>query len=136
MRCMKVEATPLRSVRLVLLLLALVASACHHPPVARIPSLNGPLEIGKGEPLTITLDANPTTGFEWQLAAPLDAKVMKLIGHDFRPSDTSRVGSGGTDVWTFKAIGTGSTTITLEYRRPWEKDVPPAGRKTFPVVVR
>ena len=123
-------------VRLVLLLLALVAGACHHPPVARIPSPNGPLEIGKGEPLTITLDANPTTGFEWQLAAPLDDKVMKLIGHTFRPTDSAREGAGGTDVWTFKAIGTGSTTIMLEYRRPWEKDVPPAAHKTFPVVVR
>jgi inhibitor of cysteine peptidase len=122
-------------VRLLWLLLA-TASACHHPAVTRIPYPNGPLEIGKGEPLTITLDANPTTGFEWQLAAPLDDKVMKLIGHDFRRSETARVGAGGTDVWTFKAIGTGSTTITLEYRRPWEKDVPPAARKTFPIVVR
>jgi len=126
----------MRRVQLVLLLLALAAGACHHPPVARIPSPNGPLEIGKGEPLTITLDTNPTTGFEWQLASPLDDKVMKLIGHDFRHADTARLGAGGTDVWTFKAIGAGSTTITLEYRRPWEKDVPPAARKTFPVVVR
>ena len=136
MRLMMGGAATRRRVRLVLLLLALVAGACHHAPVTRIPSANGPLDISKGDPLTISLDANPTTGFEWQLAAPLDDKVLKLIAHDFHPSATARVGAGGTDVWTFKAIGTGSTTITLEYRRPWEKDVPPAAHKNFPVVIR
>jgi inhibitor of cysteine peptidase len=123
-----------------LLPMALLATACAQqpapPPAAHLPKLNGPLEVAKGDPLTITLDANPTTGFQWQLAQPLDEKVLKLVTHAFQRPATSGVGAGGTDVWTFKAIGAGSTAIVLEYRRPWEKDVPAAERKTFPVVVR
>jgi inhibitor of cysteine peptidase len=119
------------------LILALLMTSCvHQPPAAHIPEPNGALEVAKGHQLTITLDANPTTGFEWQLAAPLEEKVIALVGDRHQQPDTSRVGAGGTDVWTFKAVGTGSTTIVLEYRRPWEKGQLPAERKTFPVVVR
>ena len=119
------------------LLLALLLTACApQPPAVHLPELDGTLELAKGQPLTIRLDANPTTGFQWQLAASLDEKVIALVGDDYQRTDTSRVGAGGTDVWTFKAVGTGRTTIVLEYRRPWEKDVPPAERKTFPVIVR
>lgn len=119
------------------LTLALLATACsQQPPTTRLPSLNGPLVVAKGAPLTIALDANPTTGFQWQLAAPLDEQVITLVGHTSERPDTTRMGAGRTDVWTFKAVGPGSSTIVLEYRRPWEKDVPAAERKTFPVVVR
>jgi inhibitor of cysteine peptidase len=120
-----------------LLLLAVLAIACGRQiQMTHIPKPNGPLEIVKDEQLTVALDANPTTGFQWQLAAPLDERVIKVVKHEYQGPDTSRMGAGGTDVWTFKAVGAGNTTIVLEYRRPWEKDVPAADRKTFPVLVR
>lgn len=115
--------------------LVLLVTACHSSAVVRMPHPGGPLEVAKGEQLTITLDANPTTGFEWQLATPLNEKVVTQVGHEYQRSDTAAVGAGGSDVWTFKAVGTGSTTIVLEYRRPWEKDMPDVERKTFSVVV-
>lgn len=134
---MDAATTMLEGARPLLLLTILIATACAQPPpTVHLPHPNEPLEVGKGEQLSFTLDANPTTGFTWQLAAPLDETVIALVSHDYQPPDTSRVGAGGTDVWTFKAVGTGRTTITLEYRRPWEKDVPPADRKTYSVVVR
>lgn len=116
--------------------LLLVASACHHVTMAQLPHPNGPLEVASGEQLTITLDANPTTGFQWQLAAPLDEKVLTLVGTAYQRADPARIGTGGTDVWTFKAVGKGNAAIVLEYRRPWEKDMPAAERKTYSVVVR
>jgi inhibitor of cysteine peptidase len=45
-------------------------------------------------------------------------------------------GAGGTELWTFKAVGAGKTTIALNYARPWEKDIPPAKSETFTVDVR
>jgi inhibitor of cysteine peptidase len=42
-------------------------------------------------------------------------------------------GSGGTQIFQFAADVSGSAKITLEYRRPWEKDAPPA--KTFSVTI-
>ena len=115
----------------------MTVSACRHiPATAELPKPNAPLQIVTGEQLTIALDANPTTGFAWQLATPLDQTVVTLVNHAYQPPDDSKIGAGGTDVWTFKAIGPGSTIITLEYRRPWEKDSPAAERKTYRVVVR
>jgi inhibitor of cysteine peptidase len=128
---------PRSAARPLLPLLAIVVAACaHQPPAVQMPGPNRALEVAQGEQLTITLDANPTTGFQWQLAAPLDEKVITLVGNEHQRAGTAGIGAGGTDVWTFKAVGTGSATIVLEYRRPWEKDVPAAERKRFAVVVR
>jgi len=40
------------------------------------------------------------------------------------PDDTSGTidGSGGTDIWIFKSLKEGSTTLRFEYSRSWEKD--------------
>ena len=137
MRTVKRVTGICRTLRPLGLLAVVVVAACSAPsPTVQLPRVNGPLQVVKGEQLTISLEANPTTGFAWELAAPLDTKVVALVSHDYQRSDAARVGAGGTDVWVFKAIGAGSTTIALEYRRPWEKDSPPADRKTYPIVVR
>ena len=129
--------TMIAGVRPLLMAVAVLVSACApSPAVAQLPKPNAPLQVATGEQLTISLDANPTTGFEWRLATPLNEKVVALVGHAYQPPDNSRIGAGGTDVWTFKAVGSGSTTIILEYRRPWEKDTPATERKTYPIVVR
>jgi predicted secreted protein len=43
------------------------------------------------------------------------------------------VGVGGVFVATFKAVRAGKTTVRMEYRRPWEKDVAPI--ETFAVTL-
>jgi predicted secreted protein len=45
------------------------------------------------------------------------------------------VGAGGKEIWTFKALGSGKTTIDMEYVRPWEKRVEPVDRANFLVNV-
>jgi predicted secreted protein len=49
---------------------------------------------------------------------------------------SGRVGAGGKEVWTFKAAGEGSPTIHFKYVRPWEKDVPPADKKDFVIMIK
>lgn len=88
-----------------------------------------------GENFTITLESNPTTGYSWQLAKPLDEKIVKLVGSEYVPSKTDLVGAGGEENWTFLAVKKGTTRISLKYVRPWEKDKPPVEEKTFLVKV-
>jgi inhibitor of cysteine peptidase len=79
-----------------------------------------------GQNLIVELSANPTTGYEWALAAEPDAAVLKVLGHEYQqaPGSGSKVGAGGTDTWRFQASGSGQVTLNLVYRRPWdEKDV-------------
>ena len=67
----------------------------------------------------------------WQLAKPLDEKIVQLVGSEYSPSRTDLVGAGGEEKWTFLAVKKGTTRISRKYVRPWEKDEPPAEEKTF-----
>lgn len=94
-----------------------------------------PIEVPAGQEFTITLESNPTTGFSWQLSGPLDESVVQLVGSSYNSGQPGLPGAGGEEIWTFQSVGTGETSITLEYRRPWETDQPAAETRIFSVVV-
>lgn len=81
-----------------------------------IPSEQRPARVG--ELVTVRLQANPTTGFEWQ--ARFDPEAVALVDRKFDPG-AGGIGGGGEDVLTFRPLRTGRATITLDLRRPWEK---------------
>jgi inhibitor of cysteine peptidase len=85
---------------------------------------------------TITLESNKTTGFGWDIATPIDEKIIKFIGCEYIAAQTGLIGSGGMEIWSFRAVCPGKTNISFKYIRPWEKDVPPAKNLTFNVVVK
>ena len=94
------------------------------------------VETQVGQEFTITLDSNRTTGFQWQLAEPLDGSVLELVGSEYEAPDGGGMGAGGRELWTFRAVGEGGTDIDLKYVRPWEEDATPAKEETFAVVVK
>jgi inhibitor of cysteine peptidase len=96
----------------------------------------GPIEVVVAQEFIITLEANHTTGYQWQLAEPLNEKVAKLVGSVYSEPNTDKVGAGGTESWTFEAVGSGATKIVLNYVRPWEKGVAPAATEEFSVQVQ
>ena len=104
------------------------------------PSFDNPdqiIDVSAGQEFRIVLDANPTTGFEWQLAAPLDETLVTLVGDAYSvPSTPGRTGAGGKHTWTFKAMRRGQTVIALKYSRSWEKRVDPLKKVIFTVIVR
>jgi len=89
-----------------------------------------------GEEFTITLDSNPTTGYSWKLPEKFSEGIIKLVNHEFQPPETQRKGAGGKEIWRFKAVTAGKTTITLDYVRLWEKDKEPAKKSTFEITVK
>jgi inhibitor of cysteine peptidase len=95
-----------------------------------------PVEVAVGQEFRIGLDANPTTGYQWQLSAPLDEGIVTLVANDYQMPRTDRVGAGGKQILTFRAAGQGQTTIGLIYLRHWEKGIPPIKNVTFTVIVR
>jgi inhibitor of cysteine peptidase len=44
-------------------------------------------------------------------------------------------GSGGSETVRFTATAAGTTKLVLDYRRPWETDVPPVETVTIDVTV-
>jgi len=90
-----------------------------------------------GEEFTITLESNRTTGYGWELAQSLDESIVKLISSSYKePQDVRMVGQGGEQVWIFKAVGKGTTEISMKYVRSWEKDTPPAKTQEYKIVVK
>jgi inhibitor of cysteine peptidase len=74
-----------------------------------------------GDSFTVTLCSNATTGFQWSESAQIsDPTAIQQMDHKFVSPDTELVGAPGKEVWTFKALKTGTSTISLEYSRPWE----------------
>ena len=98
------------------------------------------IEIEEGLEFAIVLESNPTTGYQWQLAEPLDGKILSLVSATFESKGggegEEKVGAPGEEVWTFEAVGPGKAEITLAYARPWEKEAAPEETKTFKVEVK
>ena len=75
-----------------------------------------------GERFTVSLDENPTTGYQWDMKA---GPGLTLVGDEFvgpSPSPSPLMGAGGTHSWVFKADKAGTLTLTGLYVRPWEAD--------------
>jgi len=94
------------------------------------------MEARTGEEFTIILSANPTTGYQWQLAKPLNTNMIQFINSEYFPDKTGRIGAGGKQKWKFKAGNAGRADITFKYVRPWEKNISPASEKKFVIVIK
>ena len=94
------------------------------------------MEARTGEEFTIILSANPTTGYQWQLAKPLNTNMIQFVNSEYFPDKTGRIGAGVKQVWRFKAGNAGRVDITFKYVRPWEKNISPASEKKFVIVIK
>jgi predicted secreted protein len=64
--------------------------------------------------LIITLDANHTTPFHWVLIQVPDPNVLEKVANTYEGSD-GPPGTGGQEIWRFRAIGEGSANLELTY---------------------
>ncbi len=125
--------------------IAMLLSACSLAGVTEeptvVPQLNisDPakiLEASAGNEFKIIIDSNPTTGYHWEIIGEVDADVVEFVSRDFRGDEPVAVGSGGVDVWVFKAVAAGETHITLGYYPPSNDPVEPQQTVTFTVTVK
>ena len=88
-----------------------------------------------GQALTVSLPS-PTTGYKWQLAQPLNPKVLKKVGSSYQalPASKGKVSAGGVELWTFIGVGKGTDDVTMQYVGP-SKGAKPAQEKVFSVTV-
>ena len=93
------------------------------------------VEISVGDSLVVTLASNVTTGYSWSLTGIGDESVLQKSGNQYIAPKTNLVGAGGQEVWTFKALKKGTSTISMGYSRPWEVGTPPIETLGLTVVV-
>ena len=133
----------LRNLLVVPLVCFAISALIYAAPAARDPQKtvtitdlqNGKdVEVPQGGTLSVRLPSNPTTGYSWSVAgdpAPLRfVKTKNTKSGDSKPA----LGAPSTQQLTFAATSIGISTLTLEYRRPWEHGG--AAAKTFTVKVK
>ena len=82
------------------------------------------VEVAVGESFIVTLCSNPSTGFQWSESPEIsDETVVQQTGHKLVMPESEPPpppGTPGQEVWTFKALNKGTSTISIDYSRPWE----------------
>lgn len=85
-----------------------------------------------GDDLDIRLKGNYTTGYMWEIA-DCDKAIVQSVRTRYLQNQPQLVGAGGVHQFTFTIAGKGRTTLKFVYRRPWEKDIPPAQTFTLQI---
>ncbi|HPP62254.1 MAG TPA: protease inhibitor I42 family protein [Anaerolineales bacterium] len=125
----------------ILLVLALTLAACGGKPAEtselpfNISEAGKTIEVAAGNEFKIVIESNPSTGYHWDLVGALDESIVQFVSRDYRADEPAAPGSGGRDVWTFKAVAAGETTVTLGYFPPGVNGTA-AQEVTFTIVVK
>lgn len=89
-----------------------------------------------GEKFTIELPGSIATGYSWALANPVDSQFVHLDNQTHQESEKTTDGKSGMDVFVFKALKQGKTTLDFVYRRPFNKQIPAdAKRESYTVQI-
>jgi inhibitor of cysteine peptidase len=84
------------------------------------------VEVNVNDMVNVILCSNQSTGFQWvELAVIEDTTVIEQINHKYKAPKIKgkkppTPGSPGQEIWTFRTLKEGMTTISMEYSRPWE----------------
>lgn len=112
------------------------------PPSGTPPAPTGSLQftnpaqritVPVGVTFVINVDANPTTGYTWEVG--FDQSLLKMVKR-YTPSGTGMIGAGGVESFEFEGMKAGETEVYLNYKRPFEPENPALETKTFKVTVK
>jgi inhibitor of cysteine peptidase len=111
------------------------------PPTAETPNpLPEPTDhtqlitVPAGETFELVVPSNPSTGYRWNIIPELDETIVGFVEQGYIAEEPVMPGSGGMDVWTFRAVGGGDTTVVLGYYPP-DNDADPEEVVTFSIHV-
>ena len=81
------------------------------------------VEVAVDGSLTVALYSCPSEGRQWSEAQISDQTVLQQTDHKLvmpKPEPPPPPGTPGQEVWTFKPLKKGTSTIFMEYTHPWE----------------
>jgi len=92
----------------------------------------GAIAVEPGRKMTVRLETRRSAGYRWALASSGDA--LEQLGEPFYAEERIP-GGDGAEYWSFLARRPGKQDLHFEYRRPWEKEKPPARTATYTINV-
>ncbi len=72
---------------------------------------------------SVTLPANPSTGYGWKVAT-YNREFLQLLRRRYQKPTEPRPGAGGQELFDFLPLKSGTTTIVFHYQRPFENRLP------------
>lgn len=98
------------------------------------------ITVRVGETATITLEGNPTTGYTWNLAEPMNENAPVLVTMSYGPvpdedEENPCCGAPCPTIVKMTGVHAGAASFTLEYKRVWETGTPALRARTFVVTV-
>lgn len=94
-------------------LAALILYACTACETAQPPDYT----LKVGETFQVALSSNNSTGFFWSWESYRAVSKLDTLPKVYLPDSPGLVGSGGKEIWTFRAKAPGEETIVLKYAR-------------------
>jgi predicted secreted protein len=75
--------------------------------------------VATGEEITVTLCVLSNRGYHWTEEATIDnPAVVEQLSYEYVPDRSPMGGIPGKEVWVFRALEPGTTTISLEHTQP------------------
>jgi inhibitor of cysteine peptidase len=93
------------------------------------------IELRVGDGVQLSLAENPTTGYRWEFVTKPEPYCV-VVSDAYVADANGAIGRGGAHNWAFRAVSVGTGTVSLAYRRPWEKDTAPAQTFKLTLVVK
>ncbi|MGD2146181.1 MAG: C1 family peptidase, partial [Anaerolineae bacterium] len=82
------------------------------------------IELVEGQVLVVSLQANPSTGYLWEIdEVTADRGIRQLGSSTFQP-ESDLIGSPVRQIMRFAMVEAGKGTLPLVYHRPWESKEP------------
>ncbi len=135
---MKCKRLSFYGIALIILPLVISLTSCNES-VSLDKSYDGKeITVSPETTLIITLESNGTTGFQWALTGISDNTVLEKVSDSYKGdfSLSGKVGVGGKEIWEFKALKKGQSTVNMEYSQFGNREVKGFETFTFNVVVK
>ncbi|MBU4268864.1 MAG: protease inhibitor I42 family protein [Acidobacteria bacterium] len=94
------------------------------------------IQVQVGQKFSLKFVTSPGTGYGWELAAPLDEKMLIILETKNEAQDSGLLGASEYEIWICRAVTAGRSEIALKYVRPWEKDAEPLKKHIFKMEIQ
>jgi inhibitor of cysteine peptidase len=112
--------------RLFRVLAVVKAAAPRRSVTLEEPDNGSQIFLTQGERLFVKLPSSPTTGYGWTVARNAVSVLQPVGDPRFEAPEKALPGASGYQIFEFRIVAGGASSLAMVYRRPFEKDQPPA----------
>ena len=127
------------------ILLAIATLGCASPGQSGVGARPSEIAIGRdaagstvalrqGQKLAVSLPANPTAGYVWDLVPGAESILAQQGEPQFTP-ESAKLGAGGVFRFAFQAKAAGKVSLKFVMHRRFEKEAAPASSFEVTIVV-